>query len=184
MHFLLDNLSAQIIAGGLLVILLGIQMRGQRAVQEVTSFYALRNQQLAFVEFMKRDMRNVTQVQSTQENPSDGTFTFQARTDPGLTTPHTVVYRRVWQRKVGGLDQYRVERYVDGALDGMSLSTITAWQIEARNADGVAVGAPADARQIFVHFEAVNPFTSGTAVDHSRWEASFRPPLIQQIESL
>lgn len=190
MHFLYDNLSAQIIAAGMMLLLLSINVRSQRAVQDVTSFYALRSQQLAFIEVMERDLRNVTALTSTHEDSVSLAFQFQALTDSSSSIPHQVAYRRVWVRRVEGVDHYKIERYVDGVAAGGSPSILVDWQIEARNAEGAPVDDPADARQVQVRFEALS-LARRQRVEgkleqerRARWSGSYRPPLIQQMETI
>lgn len=176
MHILLDNLSAQIITGGLLLMLITVQARGQRTLHEVMGFYALRKQQVSFIDFLKRDLQNVTDASSLDEDPTTLTFTFYGQTDPADTTAHQVAYKRRLLGTQDGVEVYDVQRFVDGVYAGGSMPTITDWQISARNAEGGAVAAPADARQIYVRFEVLNPFGSHVGMGRTRWEATFRPP--------
>lgn len=183
MQFLLDNLSAQIIVGGMLLMLMGVNVQSQRAVNEVNGFYALRKQQLAFIDFLKKDMRNLTEVIDLNEDPYMRRFRFRARTETASNTAHVVTYQRV----PVGEGRYRIDRYVDGQPAGGSMSTIVTWSIEARNAHGNPVTNAADASEIVVQFEAASPFGHAASAEHkrlSRWAGSFRPPLIQQTGNI
>lgn len=184
MQLIFDNLVAIMIAGVLFLILVAVNQRGRTAAIESSNYYALKKQELNFVETLKRDLQNVTNLLSTSEDSLTLEFRFKARTDPADTSRHTVVYRRVYQTEQDDESLYQVQRIVEGVSDGGSMSTIVAWSIVAQNSDGVAVGDVANARQIFVHFEAINPFEKGETVDKSRWEATFRPPLLQQATTI
>jgi hypothetical protein len=184
MQLIFDNLIAVLIAGVLFMILVGVNQRSRLAATEASGYYALKQQELNFVEVLKRDMQNVTSLHSIQEDPSTLEFQFDARTEPSDTTRRTVVYRRVFQTERDGEDLYQVRRFVDGVSDGGSMSTISHWQIVGQNDEGVPVTDVANARQVFVRFEAVNPFNTGETIDKSRWEATFRPPLLQQATTI
>ncbi|MEX0822341.1 MAG: hypothetical protein WD021_09370 [Rhodothermales bacterium] len=184
MQLIFDNLVAIMIAGVMFLILVGVNQRSRVASIESSGYYAMKQQELNFIETLKRDMQNVTNLLNTGEDPVTLEFKFQARTDAIDTTRRTIVYRRVFQTERDGEDLYQVQRFVDGASDGGSMATLVDWEIVAQNDEGVAVSNVANARQVFVHFEAVNPFEQGETIDKSRWEATFRPPLLQQATSI
>lgn len=184
MQLIFDNIVAIMIGGVLFLILVGVNQRSRVAAVESSAYYALKQQELNFIETLKRDMQNVTNLQSVEEDPGTLEFQFQARTDPSDTTRRTIVYRRVFQEERGGHDLYQVQRRVDGSPEGGSMATIVTWDIVAQNEEGVEVADVANARQVFVRFEAVNPFQESDTIDRSRWEATFRPPLLQQMTSI
>lgn len=184
MQLILDNLLAIIVTAGIMLVLVAVNHRTKMAAAEVSSFYSLREQQLNFVDVMKRDMQNMTELKSLKEDATTKQFRFMARTEPGDPTIREVFYKRAQTGNINGVATYQIERIVAGQPAGGSAATITAWKIEARNAEGMQVAAFADARQIFVQFEAINPFSQGNTVDRARWEATFRPPLIQQKENI
>lgn len=184
MQFVLDNLSAVLIAGVLFLILVGVNHRSRIAAVESSNFYALKQQQLSFVELLKRDMQNVTAFESTTEDPITNEYRFTARTDPADPAEHQVVYRRVLQGTQDGANLYKIQRLVDGVEIGGSMATLVTWEIVSQNDEGVQVDDPANARQVFIRFEAMNPFQEGETVDRSRWQATFRPPLLQQATSI
>lgn len=184
MQFLLDNVAAQIVTAGILLMLLTVSARSQRAVSEATHFAMMRKQQIGFVEFLKRDLHNLSEVVSVVEDSVSLEFTFHSRTDSASTTEHEITYRRVPAGEHDGVDLYRVERYQNGQYDGASMATLTTWVIEARNADGVGIADPANARQLYVRFEALNTYREAQTIDRARWEATFRPPSIQQNDTI
>ncbi|MEX0747921.1 MAG: hypothetical protein WD275_07980 [Rhodothermales bacterium] len=184
MQLILDNLAAVVIAGVLFLILVGVNQRSRIAAVETSNYYALKQQQLSFVEVLKRDMQNVTSVESITEDPATLQFQFTARTDPADNIERTVIYRRVITGQQDGLQLYQIQRLVNGVAQGGSMSTIVEWEITSQNEEGAQVTDIADARQVYVRFAAVNPYQAGETVDRSRWEAAFRPPLLQQATSI
>lgn len=184
MQFILDNLVAIMIAGVLFLILVAVNHRSQTATIESSNYYSLKQQELTFVETLKRDMQNVTHLESITEDPMTLEFRFRARTAPNDTTSRTVVYRRVFKKMHDTVSLYQVRRFVNGTQDGGSMSTLVAWEMIAQNEEGVKVTDADNARQVYVRFEAVNPFQEGETIDRSRWEATFRPPLLQQATSI
>ena len=179
MQFIFDNLTAILIAGVLFLVLVAVNHRSRISAVETSNYYALKQQQLSFVEILKRDMQNATALETATEDAVVLEFRFTARTDPNDAAEHDVIYRREYVKEEQGHDLYQVMRYVDGVADGGSMPTILTWQIIAQNEEGVQVTDVGNARQIFVHFEAVNPFAEGETIGRSRWEATFRPPLLQ-----
>lgn len=184
MQLILDNIVAVMIAGVLFLILVAVNHRSRLAAVETSNYYALKQQELSFVEMLKRDMQNVTDLHSITEDPMTLEFKFKARTDPADTTRKSVTYRRVSKGVQEGVSVYQVQRIVNGSFDGGSMSTVASWQIVAQNEEGVQVSDVANAQQIYVRFEALNPFQEGETIDKSRWEATFRPPLLQQATSI
>ncbi len=183
MQLILDNIVATMIAGVLFLVLVAVNQRSRMAAVETSNYYALKQQELTFVETLKRDMQNVTDLQSVKEDPMTLEFRFKARTDPADTTRQDVAYRRVYKGVRDGLPLYQVQRIVAGQPDGGSMSTIVKWEIVGQSEDGGSCVA-ASCRQIYVRFEAINPFQQGETVDRSRWEATFRPTQLQQVTTI
>lgn len=184
MQFIFDNLSAILIAGVLFLILVAVNHRTRVATVESSNYYALKQQQLSFVEVIKRDMQNITELQTITEDPMTLEFRFRARTDPSDMNDHAIVYRREAAEVKEGQTLYQIRRIVDGMSDGGSMSTIIVWHIVAQNEEGVQVTNVNNARQIYLRFEALNPFEKGETVGKSQWETTFRPPLLQEAPSI
>lgn len=182
MQIIFDHLAATIIAGIVILMLTAVNLRSRMVSIEASNHYALRNNQLVFVETIKRDMQNVTEVSSITEDPETSSFIFQALTDPDDPDAHQVTYQRVWVESRGAVNLYRLNRLVDGISAGGSMATITNWDIVARNEDGIQVTDTDDARQIYICFDITKSFQNGDqdSIESSRWESTFRPPLIQQ----
>ncbi len=184
MQFIFDNLSAILIAGVLFLILVAVNHRTRISAVEASSYYSMKQQQLSFVEILKRDMQNVSEIETATEDPLSLEFRFRARTDPSDPTIRTVIYRRAMMGEYDGVSLYQIRRFVDGTMDGGSPSTILSWEIVAQNEEGVTVNDVANARQVFIRFEATAPVSDGQTISRSKWEASFRPPLLQQANSI
>jgi hypothetical protein len=187
MQFLLDNILASIIGGTVFMMIVALTIRGYETQLDTTNHYALKQQELNFIEVLRQDLHGVQKVYSVTENPVDSTFTFRTRINPQADTTTAVVkYKRVWMGMRGTTNYYQVQRFVNNAGSGASMLTITDWEIEARNADGepVADSTLGDTGQIYVRFEAGAPFKEDEIVKLSRWEATFRPPMLRPGEVL
>lgn len=184
MQFVFDNLSAILIAGVLFLILVAVNHRTRMSGVETATYYSMKQQQLSFVETLKRDLQNVAEIETVSEDPITLEFRFHARTDPANPAVRPVVYRRTFVGERDGVSFYQIRRFVDGIDDGGSPSTIVSWEIVAQNEEGVMVSDVANASQVFVRFEAAAPIAEGQTIGRSRWEASFRPPLLQQANSI
>lgn len=195
MQFLLDNVVAMIVGGVILLILAMMTLRKNDAAVASHSMEALREQQLTFIETLRRDLQNVYDVGATHDVAGAGTaFTFHARivdeADNVLDRRITYVNEVVGTR--GGATLYRVQRW-EGApavgtvgvqagdvAAGASMPTLTAWTIRARNEEGQNVADPANTKQIYVRFEALPPLDDDAVViDRTRFETTFRPVLLQ-----
>lgn len=199
MQFLLDNAVAMIVGGTIVAILAGITLRNNDAVIAAHNMEAMREQQLSFLETLRRDLQNAYDVGSTYDGAGSGTgFTFHARIvdeqDNVLDRRITYVNQLVGSRD--GVPLYRVQRWegspspgttgvqAGDVAAGRSMPTLTAWTIRARNEEGQNVADPANTKQIYVFFESLPPVTHGeTAVDRTQFETTFRPVLLQTDEA-
>lgn len=182
MHFLLDNLIATIVAGSIFLILVGVNHRNQQAAFESVNFYSMRQQQLAFVDLLKRDMQNVTQLETATEQGNEFILFV---TEPNTSNEIRVIYRR---ESVVDTDYFRIQRYeIRGGSpvpSGRSSDTVSYWHIRGRNSSGQPVVDPDAATQIYVNFEMGAPFREGRTVKRARWDAAFRPPMLQPNVSI
>lgn len=179
MQFILDNLLATVIAGMVFLILASATLQNQLTSVETGNLYTLKTQELGFIEVLKRDLHGVARLDDVVENPLDSSFTFYAQLDNADTTKIPVTYRRTQVGIRNGYPLYQIKRYENGQPAGASLVTMTSWLIEARNDEGSAIADPADAGQIYVRFEAAAPWKDDDAIRRTRWEATFRPPLLR-----
>jgi hypothetical protein len=178
MQILFDNLSSVIIATMVLLMLLAVSLRSQEDQVTTIRHETALNQQMSFIEnVLRRDMAGAASVQDLGVQP-DGTFTFRKvrQASGGGTEEVQVTYRRVETNTLDdGTQLYRIERRVDGDVDGGSMSTITSWNINVQNGQGAVPADAADAEQIDVSFDIVLPFSSDENVERRSWNATYRP---------
>lgn len=190
MQLLLDNLLATIVTSTVFLILVSVNWRSQQNKMDSINHYALKKQEINFVETIKKDLAGVNDVVTVKEQ-ADGSFTFQTYLDMNSSTLYEVTYKRefVGMRLDDSLFQIkRFEKNLStGAIvyGGSSMLTVTTWKIEAHTTSGQLAGIPAAAQQIYVRFEATLPFETdwqqhgNLTLTTSRWEATFRPPLLR-----
>ena len=190
MHILLDNLTATMIATAVILMVIAANLRGRTAMTDATAFYAMIHQQEEFGQILARDLNSVSSLQATALRTSDSTFTFRGFIG-NSSTERTITYKYRLTRVQHGMRYHRVERYVDGQLDGGSGDIITGLKIEARDAFGAPVANTDAAKQIFVRFavasltarDQANPVAQARRaqrrVETSYWESSFSPVLLQ-----
>lgn len=180
MQFILDNLAALLIGLGIMLSLAAISQDRQVATVESGLYYALKQQQLSFIEIVQHDINAATSVTSTSVDPATGAFQFSTRPDPSSDVVRTVAYVRV-PVDGSGTAYYRVVRYVDGKESGASAPIVTSWRMELRNGEGEPVASAADGREIAVHLEVAHPTAvAAQALQKSKWEMTFHPPLLYQ----
>lgn len=186
MQILLDNIVAAVIGVTVFLIIVALTMWKNESSIETTNHYALKSQELNFIETLKQDLQSVVAVYDPKENPSDSTFRFRAVLNPPDSTTGLVTYRRKRVGERNGDQFYQIERYVNGSKAGASMVTVTEWIIESRNAHGnVVANENIDlTEQIFVRFEAAAPFREDKIVRLSRWESTFRPPMLRPVKVL
>lgn len=183
MTVLLDHLSATLIGGVVLLIVLATLHLVQVEAMETTMHYSLARSTASYGDVLTRELRSLSRVISLRENPSDSTFTFLARVSAGDTTQSEVNYRRVLAGHRGGRPVYRIERYVNGALEGGSPVLVTDWNIEALRFSGQPASNTAEAVQIGVAFEAVAPFETeehiAEELERTQWSLAVFPPFLR-----
>ncbi len=182
MQLILDNLLASIIASTIFLILVSLSFRGQEQAADAANNYALKKQELNFIEVLRQDLHSAIRVK-TATSPPDSSFVFIRQSDQHGATD-SVTYRRKYVTSRNGRKLYQIERLSGVAYSGASMATVTDWQIEAQNKHGNAVHPDTldKATQIFVRFEAAAPFKEDSIVTLSRWEATFHPPLLREAE--
>lgn len=179
MQFILDNLLASIVAGMVFLILAGVSVRSQLATVETVNHYGLKNQELNFIEMLKLDLHGVSAALSVNENPVDSSFKFMAFMSPTSTTETEITYQRTKVGDRDGVPLYQIKRMEDGYPAGRSMVTVTEWVIEARNHEGGSITDPENTGQIYVRFEAAAPWQEDETIKRTRWESTFRPPLLR-----
>lgn len=178
MQFLIDNLLATIIATTIFLILVSATLHSQMRNIEMNNLYGLKKQELNFIELLKRDLHGVSKVDNVTETSIDSSFTFYAQLDNANPIHIPVKYKRIKVGMRGDVPLYQIKRFESGVPAGASMVTVTSWVIEARNSEGGAITDPEDAGQVYVRFEAAAPWKDDETVKRTRWEATFRPPLL------
>ncbi|HET6569472.1 MAG TPA: hypothetical protein VFG50_16000 [Rhodothermales bacterium] len=183
MQFILDNMLAAVIAATLFLMLVVLSVRGMNTTINATNSYALKKQELNFVEVLKQDLHGVKKVLTPIEDPADSTFRFRAKINTDINDTSTVVveYHRIFVEMRDTVALYQIQRSEDGQAGGASMLTVTDWKIEALNADGNPVTSSTldKAEQIHIRFEAAAPWKEDDVVRRSRWEVTFHPPLLR-----
>ena len=179
MQFILDNLGATLIAVTILLMMFNLNSRNGQTLTETAAFYNMTTQTEAFAKILRRDLQSIADVLTIAEDPQpDGSTEFRFESRIGLdTTLHTIIYRRKPAAVRQGITFYRVERLVDGVVEGGSTDILTDWEIRALNEDSGTITDPDDAAQIYVRFEAVSPTVEMNVVQSIKWESRFFPPL-------
>lgn len=181
MQFILDNLSALLIASGILLSLAAVNHRTQLATIETSAFHNLKQQQLAFIELLQHDLNAVVSVSSTSVDPNTGEFQITTQPDPGSAAVRQVAYTRTSVVHANGTTYDRIARHVDGIESGTSASFVTGWSMQLLNGEGKSVGSAPDGRQIAVYLELTFPApVERQTVGGSKWQMTFYPPLLQR----
>lgn len=190
MHILLDNMTATMIGMAVIMMVVAVNLRERAAMTDATAFYAMIHHQEEFAQILMRDLNSIAELQTTGLSDTDSTFTFRGFIGDS-STEHTIVYRYRHTRTHNGLRYHRVERYVDGQLDGGSGDLLTGLQIQARDGFGATVSDPDAAKQVFVRFEVASLTARNQAnaagargavqprVETSYWEGAISPLLLQ-----
>lgn len=186
MQLLLDNVVASIIGVTVFLIIVSLTMWKNETSVDTTNHYALKSQELTFIDILKQDLQSVTAVYDVTETVTDSSFRFRTQLSPPDTATGIVTYRRKRVGERDGVPFFQIERYVGSNRSGASMVTVTDWTIEVRNANGNKVAKPNIdlGEQIYVRFEAAAPFREDKIVRLSRWESTFRPPMLRPVKVL
>jgi hypothetical protein len=189
MQFLHDNIIASIIAGGILLTLALLQIRGQQANVQAGQFYVNRVQSLGFLEVLQRDFANIgAGVQGTGqsmivEHAWSGTtkrFEFRAVVDTTAGAPvQQVRYELTTSTDPvctsQGVTCYQVRRLIRQGTTyvetGRSHSTLTEFDVQLFPAGATL----ANVREVGVRMSAMSPMGEDKIVRRSTFETRFRP---------
>ena len=182
MHFIFDNLSAILIGSAIFLTLAAVDQRSRMATVDSSMFYALKQQQLSFIEIIQHDLNAAVSVNSISIDPASGAFRFQTRPDPASPVVGEVVYTRIPVDEVDGVAYVRIARSVNGVESGSSAPFVTGWNIQLLNGEGNPVNSVANGREITVSIKLAFPASPDVrqTVRESSWEMTFHPPLLQQ----
>lgn len=196
MHIIWENLTAMLLLLGITATLLVINANNQQTLAESTAYYLMRNDGLAFMDLIKRDLKGATEVNSY--SAAGGTFRFETFIG-NETSASTIEYKRKLVGQVEHVQEesdstwvetirlYQIERYVNGTLWGGSPSTVADFQMKALNEQNDALQGGDDlgsCRKIYVYFEMASPHVDIEAVDRMRWETTYVPPSLSETAIL
>ncbi|HMB89204.1 MAG TPA: hypothetical protein VKP65_00060 [Rhodothermales bacterium] len=196
MHIIWENLTAMLLLLGITATLLVINANNQQTLAESTAYYLLRNDGIAFMDLIKRDLKGATEVNSY--SAASGTFRFETFIG-NETTASTVEYKRKSADQVDYIHEegdstwvetvqlYQIERYVNGSLWGGSPSSVADFEMKALNEQNDTLQGGDDlgnCRKIFVYFEMASPHVDIKAVDRMRWETTYVPPSLSETAIL
>ncbi|NND71649.1 MAG: hypothetical protein HKN43_08720 [Rhodothermales bacterium] len=185
MQLIYDNIVASMVGAAVILVMVFTNHQTQIAASEAAGFYIMQQQLIDFTSTLQRDMQNVSSVVDTEM--ADSTFSFFAQVSPSDTTKMQVIYLRktVGSRYVDGANVplYQIERYVNGAIAGGGIASVTEWSIEVLNGEGNSIIDPANARQVAINFRVVPPIDveviEGITVGDTRWETTFHPTMLR-----
>ncbi len=190
MQLWLDNVAASIVLAVLAMMLLSVESRTQQAMLEQSSFYAMRTQQLRFIETLERDLHNAYRIDDTGMAGADSLFDFRTTLSTNHADTVRVRYRLRRTGTSGAVPLYRMERYERSpagayALRGASPALVTTMRLEAQNEQAGAVADATEARQVMVSFELLTPWRAHldriATIERVRWETTYRPLVLHDV---
>ena len=185
MQFILDHISASLVGGTVLLILLVAQVRTGEVVVDQTSYYVAKTQLLNMNDMVEADFKNVgfgvpasTPVFNVV---TDDATEFLRLLDPDDTNLATVRYELVPTDTLE-IDEeevpvFEVQRIVDGVLTGKTPASMIVFDVELRNVEGDPVADPVDAETVHVRYEMAMPFdTDARYLKKVHWTRTFLAP--------
>lgn len=195
MQFLLDNLTASIIAATMFMMMLSVNVRTQQSLTETTAFYAVTAQTESFTQILRRDMQGIVEILDNANGlEGDTTHAFSFRgtigndlneyiityTPEHIKTRTTIIESDYQKRDTLTTSFYRIKRTVDGAEAGGSGDILTNWEMKCRNASGQYTTDPDVCAQVEVVLEAASPLGDMMTVTRLNWGSVFHPEVLQE----
>ena len=190
MQLWLDNIAASIVLVVLAMMLLSVESRTQQAMLEQSSFYAMRTQQLRFIETLERDLHNAYRIDDTGMVGADSLFDFRTTLSANHADTVRVRYRLRRVGTSGTVALFQMERYERSAagvyaLRGASPALVTTMRLQAQNEQAGGVTDATDARQVMVSFELLTPWRANldrvATIERVRWETTYRPLVLHDV---
>lgn len=171
---LFDNITAMIIAGSVLVIMLAMQQQAQRVAVERTLNYVGTRQSIDLGRWVQEDLANIgagvagnQQALDVPRVNAEGLtreFTFQRKLTADAAAPVQVRYTlelvdSVDVRRSGGTETvrlYQLRRVADGHTDGESAPRLTDFKIELLDSRGDEAASAQAARYVRVQFASIS----------------------------
>ncbi len=181
MAFLLDNLTASVIAGTVFLILISIQANATQKNTARTSRNIAKTQVQEFITWLEEDLakmgRNMGDGDAAYVAPEDSStwhttdFRFLFLQSSGDTVRTRYDLKQVGTRTVDGEEQklFQVKRSRkvgsnDWTSSGRSPGSLGYFEVEIRDEDADSTSTPSDAEFIEVHFSVVAPFQNESTV--------------------
>lgn len=181
MHSLLDQLTAVLVGGVVLLLLLSGDRRASADSVGAATYYALRQQAEAFGQTVQRDLTALSSPVSVDAGA--GSFSFDARITPLSDAESRIVYTLVEVGERDGVMLHRIDRTVDGAASGASPETVVSWAVEGQTDAGAPAATPGDIAQVEAEFLLALPHLppegeGATLPDRTRWQATVVPVVL------
>ncbi|MBT4052328.1 MAG: hypothetical protein HOC28_06745 [Bacteroidetes Order II. Incertae sedis bacterium] len=186
MHILLDHISAWMISGCVILMVVSTQFNAQRSSVEQSIAYGAKAQILQMADMMEQELLLIGEgtddtIETVTENDAGETveFTFHREDDGGSDIE--VSYQLVETESIEIDDEetqlYRLDRYEGGVIDGGGSSTMSHFRITMLDASGTETASVASAR--LLRLAAVNAYAHGDTEDmflyESYWGLTIRP---------
>lgn len=186
MQFLLDNIAALLVFVTVAFTVAATQLRASSDTAEQTISYASKKQTLELADMLEKELALIgdgtapnKQIDSVTNN-SDGettSFVFWWNDGSGdLEIEYKLVVVDSVSVRGETIARYRMDRYVNGVIDGGSTSTLRHFRIDPLNASGNIV-TPSAAR--LVRVRVVNTYPMGNLDDmflgQTHWGITIHP---------
>jgi len=187
MHLLFDNLTANIIGGTLILVMIAINIGIQKMGIERAVVHTAKEGLLSMAEIIEQDMYLMGQDLKSGEEPiisqTNTSIELQYRKNPADVSPTVIKYERVFADSIiteqDTLLVYKLVRKENGVDSGESLPYLTFVNFRLLDDNNNIVGS-SDAKKVRVRLGMALPFrfTDGT-VRELYWGSTFRPIVLQ-----
>lgn len=166
MQFILDHIAAILIYVTIAFAIATLQMRTMASTTEATIAYMSKKQTLEFADVLEQEIKLIgtgtaQKITNITTNADGQTTNFTFWWNDGVDDLE-VEYRLIETDiiTVGGeeIQRYRMDRYVNGVIDGGSPSTLRDFRIEPLDENGTPTGA---ATAVMVRAQVVNTYPMG-----------------------
>lgn len=178
MQFLLDHIGAGLIAMGVFLLLVTMQMRGQEASLEAIRHYSAKKHTLTLVEILQHDFQSMYATTSSGPSilsSSAGHIDFMTQDTSGVL--HRVRYERIPPPE-DGAGTSTIKRFVYGKDDTLRMPGIVIFKISLMDRKGEELQGTYDQAEIFqvgVNLAMQSAFGAGEYIKLSHWASTFRP---------
>jgi cytochrome c-type biogenesis protein CcmE len=170
MQFILDHIAAIVIYVTIALSIITLQLRTMASTTEATIAYMSKKQTLEFADLLEQEIKLIgtgtaQKITNVSTNADGQTTNFTFWWNDGASDLE-VEYRLIATDTVTVdgevIPRYRMDRYVNGALNGGGPSTLRDFRVEPLDASGNVTGA---ASAIMVRAQVVNTYPLGDLED-------------------